>query len=76
MTTYTVIHAVTHEILYHGPHSNVASRKMMQRGAMPAGWIKVRGNVADAKAAAAQTVEKYPHTYARIAREMQSRLID
>lgn len=70
MTTYTVIHAVTHEVLYQGPHSNVASRKMMQRGAMPAGWIKVRGNLADAKAAASSTVERYPATYAAIARDM------
>jgi hypothetical protein len=71
MKTYTVIHAITHEVAYQGPHSNVASRKMMKVGAYPAGWIKVEGNLADAKGVAAQAVEKMPHFYAAIARDMQ-----
>lgn len=70
MKRYTVIHVVTHDVIYSGPHSNVASRKMMKVGAMPAGWIKVQGNVADAKGAAARMAEMYPATYARVAESL------
>lgn len=55
---FTVIHKDTYEVLYQGPHSNVASRKMMQAGAMPAGWVKVKGNTADARAALANDAER------------------
>ena len=55
---FTVIHKDTYEVLYQGPHSNVASRKMMQAGAMPAGWVKVKGNTADARAALAAEAER------------------
>lgn len=58
MRVFTVIHVETHEILYSGPHSNVASRKMMKAGAMPAGWRKVEGNIADAKGAAVAEIER------------------
>jgi hypothetical protein len=55
---FTVIHKDTYEVLYQGPHSNVASRKMMQAGAMPAGWVKVKGNTADARAVLANDAER------------------
>jgi hypothetical protein len=31
---------------------------MMQAGAMPAGWVKVKGNTADARAALAAEAER------------------
>lgn len=55
---FTVIHKDTYEVLYQGLHSNVASRKMMKAGAMPAGWVKVKGNTADARAALALDAER------------------
>jgi hypothetical protein len=55
---FTIIHRDTYQVIYQGPHSNVASRKMMQAGAMPAGWVKVKGNTADARAALALDAER------------------
>lgn len=55
---FTVIHRDTYEIAYEGPHSNVASRKMMKVGAMPSGWVKIKGNRADARATLALLAER------------------
>jgi hypothetical protein len=60
---YTIINTFTHEVAYQGKSSSAAGRKQMQLGAMPKGWIKVRGNVADAKAAATVMSEKYPASF-------------
>ena len=51
--TFTVINIHTHEIACTGKASSAAGRKVISLGANPAGWYKVAGNVADAKAAAA-----------------------
>lgn len=51
--TYTVINIHTHEIACTGKASSAAGRKVMQMGANPAGWYKVRGGIAEAKASAA-----------------------
>lgn len=56
---FTVIHSDTYEIAYEGPHSNVASRHMMKRGAYPAGWVKVMGNRADARGVLAREAERH-----------------
>ena len=53
MKTFTVINIHTHEIAWTGKASSAAGRKVISLGANPAGWYKVAGNVADAKAAAA-----------------------
>ena len=55
---FTVIHRDTYEIAYEGPHSNVASRHMMKRGAYPAGWVKIKGNRADARGVLAREAER------------------
>ena len=55
---FTVIHRDTYEIAYEGPHSNVASRHMTKRGAYPAGWVKVKGNRADARGVLARLAER------------------
>jgi len=49
----TVINIHTHEIAYQTKSASHAVRKCMELGANPAGWYMIRGNVADAKAAAA-----------------------
>ena len=51
--TRTVINIHTHEIAYQTKSASHAFRKCLELGANPAGWYVVRGNVADAKAAAA-----------------------
>ena len=53
MNTYTVINIHTHEIAATGKASSAAGRVAMNLGAAPAGWYKVRGGIAEAKAAAA-----------------------
>lgn len=52
MNTYTVINFKTHEIAATSKTSSAAGRIVIKNGAYPAGWIKVRGGVAEAKAAA------------------------
>lgn len=53
MKTYTVINVRTHEIAATGKAASAAGRLTMDLGAAPAGWYKVLGGIADAKAAAA-----------------------
>lgn len=55
---YVVMNMRTGAVAYQGPHSSVAGRKVMALGANPAGWYKVRGTLADAKAVLARHHER------------------
>lgn len=59
---YVVINMRTGKVAYQGPHSSVAGRKVMALGANPAGWFKVRGTLADAKAVLAKHHEQRAHS--------------
>ena len=64
MNTFTVINIHTHEVAVTGKSSSAAGRKVMALGAYPAGWIKVKGGVAEAKAAAAYLTAPLAHKVA------------
>ena len=63
--TVTVINIHTHEIGYQSKSASHAFRKCMELGANPAGWIVVKGDTAEAKAAASRVTDSHANKVRR-----------